>query len=377
MANFRYPHEDFSLKKIKGERWKDIPGLEGYFMVSNYARVKRLEYEIVNKKGIVHVKHKKIIKPTVLQARNKFKNDFTKALHTRIVLSGVGYHFSLTRLVYNCFVKQFDMNDKTILILCKDADNLNVIPSNLIMADLSVRARRIIELNRSESVFKTLTNDKEFAARRRERMSKRMSKQVTQFSLKGKKIKTFSSMTEAQRSTRVFASAIALAASGGCITAGGFVWQWGNEKSIDIKTIRQDRRIVHWEKYGQKVTQYDFNGNKIAEFPSLQHAELATGIKAAAIRLVINGINKSAMAYFWAKGYGKSKIDLSGYAWGRKSMAIKQSRKVKQFSLKGKFIKEYPSIKTASEAVGILVSYISLACRGLKKTGGNFVWKYA
>jgi len=31
-----YPHEDLLLHNIKGERWKDIPGLEGYFQISNF-----------------------------------------------------------------------------------------------------------------------------------------------------------------------------------------------------------------------------------------------------------------------------------------------------------------------------------------------------
>jgi hypothetical protein len=60
-----------------------------------------------------------------------------------------------------------------------------------------------------------------------------------------------------------------------------------------------------------------FNGNKIAQFSSLQDAEAASGANVNAIRLVLKGIYKSAKGYFWKSGYGEDKIDLSNYKWGR------------------------------------------------------------
>jgi hypothetical protein len=377
MTEFRYPHQNFSLKKIKGEKWKDIPGLEGYYMVSNYARIKRLEYEMTYKNGAVYIKEERIIKPQIVEAGNKFKNDVIKSLTSRIILDGTKHNFTLTRLVYNSFVKSFDIHDKEILILCKDNDNLNIIPSNLVMATLSVRARRIIERNRFQSPFIKLLKDKEFVAKQRKKINEALSKQITQYSLKGKKIKTYASAAEAERATGIFATSIGMVAPGGGVTSGGYVWQWGNNASVDIKTIRKERKNIHRERYGQKVTQYDFNGNKIAVFPSLQHAESATGANAGAIRLVLKGMYKSAKGYFWTKGYGKDKIDLSGYAWGKKSMVIHQSKRVSQFSLDGKFIKTHPSIKAAGIAIGIHASYIAAACRGHQKSSGNFAWKYA
>jgi NUMOD4 motif len=74
MSVFEYPHQNHSLKNIKGEKWKEIPGFEGYFMVSNFGRVKRLEYEMQYKNGAIYIKPEKIIKPGIVGKINKLKN---------------------------------------------------------------------------------------------------------------------------------------------------------------------------------------------------------------------------------------------------------------------------------------------------------------
>lgn len=60
----------------------------------------------------------------------------------------------------------------------------------------------------------------------------------------------------------------------------------------------------------------------------------------------------------------------------RQKIAKAKFRPVLQFSLEGEFIKEWTSIKEASEIMSVYASNISFCCSGkLKKTGG-FVWKY-
>lgn len=53
---------------------------------------------------------------------------------------------------------------------------------------------------------------------------------------------------------------------------------------------------------------------------------------------------------------------------------------VKQFSLDGRFIKEWASMKEAANALGradeFLDVKISQCCRGIIKAAGGFVWKY-
>lgn len=54
----------------------------------------------------------------------------------------------------------------------------------------------------------------------------------------------------------------------------------------------------------------------------------------------------------------------------------KYSKKVKQFSLDGSFIKEWPSTIEAARSLKINQGNISNACTGRSKTAGGFIWKY-
>jgi len=72
MSVQKYPYQNLSLKSIKGERWKDIPGLEDYFMVSNFGRVKRLEFEMQHDNGVTYRRAEKIIKPNHVKQKNNF-----------------------------------------------------------------------------------------------------------------------------------------------------------------------------------------------------------------------------------------------------------------------------------------------------------------
>ena len=53
------------------------------------------------------------------------------------------------------------------------------------------------------------------------------------------------------------------------------------------------------------------------------------------------------------------------------------SKKVNQYDLNGNFIKSYPSTKEVERQLGIQTISISKCCRGLQKTSGGYIWKYA
>lgn len=61
---------------------------------------------------------------------------------------------------------------------------------------------------------------------------------------------------------------------------------------------------------------------------------------------------------------------------GKKIKANKISKKVQQYSLDGKLLKEYTSLKNAEEETGIFKSNISRVCKGKLKSTGGFIWKY-
>src|SRR5271168_1659391 len=109
VTKIKYPYLNTDLGPIRGESWEDIPGLDGYFVISNFGRVKRCMYETQYRNGAIYVKPEKIIKPMIVKQPNKFVGDSTAFLTTRITLSGKRHNFMVSRLVYYCFVQAFDL----------------------------------------------------------------------------------------------------------------------------------------------------------------------------------------------------------------------------------------------------------------------------
>ena len=371
----KYPYQNLSHKDIKGEDWKDIPGVEDYFLISNLGRVKRLEYEMQYRNGAIYTRPEKIIKPTIVKQFNKFKKDYSYFLTCRVSLNGKRYNITIARMVYYCFVHPFDLDDYTNVVLCKDLDNFNIRPSNLKLATISQKQQRTILRKRFKSPFLDLIkSDRE---KQRAAIAKAIRKQVTQYSFEGRKIRTYRSIVEAEKATGVFATSIGKVASGGGISAGGFIWAWGKEPKIDVEALRKERRLGFVKKYGRKVTQYDLSGRKVAYFPSVKEASEISGAHINAINKVLNGEYKSAKGFYWKTGYGKDQIDLSNYKWGRESMAATQSKKVKQYSLDGKYLQTFQSIKQSAKEVGLRSSTIFGALNGHQKTARGYKWKYA
>ena len=66
--------------------------------------------------------------------------------------------------------------------------------------------------------------------------------------------------------------------------------------------------------------------------------------------------------------------------WGRVEtipMDLTAKKKIHQFDLNGSFIKEYESVKQASEELGIDNTGISKCLKGYLKKSGGYIWKYA
>jgi len=182
----KYPYQNIELKNIKGERRKDIPGVERYFKVSNYGRIRRLEYELEYSDGRLYLKPEKIIKPVKMKVPNKFVNDHVFFLRTTVTLYKQKYNYSLARLVYHCFIKPFRIDDDSIVILTKDRNGLNIKPSNLKMASIAEKQQRIFDLNRREPLV--VPSEARVRAIANSKLTN--NKQVTQYDIQGKKIKT-------------------------------------------------------------------------------------------------------------------------------------------------------------------------------------------
>jgi hypothetical protein len=125
-------------------------------MIYNFGRVKRLEYETAYRNGAVYKKPEMIMAQHVIKAVNHFKKDELHNLVSKLILSGRHFNLKITRLVYYYFVAPFDLNDRSIKIICKEGDGLHIVPDNLQKANRSVISRRVVARGRMESLFKNL-----------------------------------------------------------------------------------------------------------------------------------------------------------------------------------------------------------------------------
>ena len=298
------PYKDRELLNRPGEKWADIPGLDGYFLVSNFGRIKRNARELINVKGFTRRLPEKNILPRVAKAFNKHVKDLVYQLHAHLALDGKRYHLPIRRLVYYCFVKPFPLDDLSICIIASNGNGLDIFPSNLEIMKRLDNMKRIYERKRMVSIFR-----QEHYRLKGIAASKAVTgRQVSQYDKTGNKIKTFPSMSDAARALGVNQSRISHAANQLEPTACGFFWKFGKEKKFDVKAFLADRRKGYTEKRGTPVTQYDEKGCPIGHYICLQHAGKAVGGHWTAISAVIRGIRKSAYGYRWKKGYNKKKI---------------------------------------------------------------------
>lgn len=148
-----------------------------------------------------------------------------------------------------------------------------------------------------------------------------------------------------------------------------------------INGIKSDNRVCNLEWATQRdnnlhsmyvlghriktVYQFDIYGNFIKEWQSAEIVAKEFGIKSNSITKVCLGIHKTCCGYVWSynKEINKNKLN------------FKKRYRIYQYDLKGNLIKVYDGIKLAQKETGI--KNISAVCRGVQKTAGGYIWRYA
>lgn len=101
---------NLSLKDLPGEKWKPVPDLEEYFSISNKGRIKRLNSWTENRNKTFWKEH--IISLFALKPDNK-----PYYFYTKLSCKGRNYRIAITRMLYYCFVEEFDLTDKDLVII--------------------------------------------------------------------------------------------------------------------------------------------------------------------------------------------------------------------------------------------------------------------
>jgi predicted GIY-YIG superfamily endonuclease len=122
------------------------------------------------------------------------------------------------------------------------------------------------------------------------------------------------------------------------------------------------------------VSVYDLNGNYIYTYPNSKIAAEETGVNKGDVVSCCKGVKSDGKPRYQCKGfifrYAIDKLD----EYPDIPVACK---KVDQYTLDGEYICTFDSLKEAWLHTGATIGAIGKVCKGLLKSSGGFIWKYA
>ncbi|WP_162143028.1 NUMOD4 domain-containing protein [Chryseobacterium gregarium] len=134
---------NLSLENLPGERWKPVPDLKGYFAISNKGRIKRLNTWTENK-------NKPFWREYIISLFLESYSDTNYYLYANLSHKGRRIKIRLNKYLYYCFIKIFDFNDRSIVIVNKNRPLWNIDISNLELCSSAYH------LNKKRSHTKTI-----------------------------------------------------------------------------------------------------------------------------------------------------------------------------------------------------------------------------
>jgi hypothetical protein len=175
---------------------------------------------------------------------------------------------------------------------------------------------------------------------------------LVQYSLSGKKVAEFNSVSQAAIQTGFNASTLLDCAHKRTKTSHGFVCRFVEDV---YKGEYSDHRI------GKPVTQYTPGGKKLKVYPTIEAAARDTGLTAANIQKNVNGHNKTAGRYVWMFSSADETRKLEPLPERYTKRKALPGKEVIQYSMDGKRLEMYKSISIAAKQCGIQVSNLSFA----------------
>ncbi len=202
-------------------------------------------------------------------------------------------------------------------------------------------------------------------------------KEVLQFSLEGKYLRTFRSIREASQRTKIPLCGITSNLNGKSTEAHGFQFRLKRDPQFrfgirDIPGVAP-KSTIHPQARG--VLQFDLYGRFIGEHASISDAARANGGSGPNIGACLHRRRQSAHGFQWyyrdhprfRNGIGDIDAlpDISGL----------QRPEILQFDTKGKYIRTFPNAVAAGKAVGVIRESILVCTYGkIKKTAG-YQWR--
>ena len=138
---------------------------------------------------------------------------------------------------------------------------------------------------------------------------------------------------------------------------------------------REKGKRVFREKYSKPVLQFDFDGKFIKEYPSLKAAaEDLNGDSATITNACQQNKSKTAYGYQWR--YKEVVNDPSDGIKPLKYASGGAKKPILQYTEDDEFIREWDSLKAATEFYKVSKGCLSAALSNKRKLAIGFIWRY-
>lgn len=142
-----------------------------------------------------------------------------------------------------------------------------------------------------------------------------------------------------------------------------------DSEAVTESAIRRSRNIL----------QYDLNGNLIKRWASVSDASRVLNVsKSSLTSAATNQGKKTCLGYqwMWVPDNGKIKEKIKSVKCRSEKISESKHKKIIQYTISGDIVKEWCSIKEASETLGLSHSHISACCKGKRASVGGYQWRY-
>lgn len=201
-------------------------------------------------------------------------------------------------------------------------------------------------------------------------------KAVLQFDLEGKFIKEYPSISEASRELGIKEGNLSTCLKGKIKSCGGFQWKYKDDPRFDngVKAI-DPAAYPDYHKI-EPVLQFDMEGKFVKKFDSAAQAAGEFNVSVFSLYSCLQGKVNTCAGFQWRyqRDLGDNQGDAPSIEPNKKKI-MKRYTSIFQFSLQGKFIREYASVRDASKKLGINNRCITSCLSGAVKTGGGFQWR--
>ncbi len=210
------------LKNLRGEKWEEISGTDGYYLVSNYGRVKALARYIEPKGKSGFWKKERIVTLSIQVHYNELVKRNYYDVRAIFIFQGTRFSLGVGRLVYHHFVSPIDFKKDAMMVCHKDDNDLNNRPNNLSLLSCGDKQRLSFSRDRQSSHLKVMD------PAIRIKMLKAKTKRVIQCDSRGRKIREFKSLNDAAAATNNYPGNISSVARGNLKHAKGTYWKYAS-----------------------------------------------------------------------------------------------------------------------------------------------------